>query len=124
GIALRHDHEIGVELVLHIHGGAVAGYRLLDRHHLDPGALGLALALDRLVVDAHAGDAAADALAHHAAHRHDAAMAGVAVHDDRDLDAVGDPAGDLDAFGEGRGADIGEPGIGADDAAGADEQFV
>jgi hypothetical protein len=35
---------------------------------------------------------------------------------------VGDPAGNLDAFGERRGAHIGHPGIGADHPAGADEQ--
>src|SRR5439155_8303741 len=115
-IALRHDDKIGVELVLHVDRGAVAGDRELERHNLDPGVLGLALALDRLVVDPHPGDAAADAFAHHAAHRHDAAMPGIAIHDDWDLDAVGDPAGDLNAFRQGRGADIGEPGIGTDHA--------
>src|SRR5439155_25341861 len=117
-----HHAEIGVELVLHVDRGAIAGDREVERHDFDAGALGRALAFDRLVVDAHAGDTAADAFAHHAAHRHDAAMPGVAVHDDRDRDAIGDPAGDLDAFGQGRGADIGKPGIGADDAASADKQ--
>jgi len=121
GVALRHDDEVGIELVLHIDGGAVAGDRLLQRHHLEAGALGAALALDRLIVDAHAGNPGADAFANHAAHRHDAAMAGVAVHDDRKLHRTRDPAGDLDAFHHGGGADIGEAGIGADDAAGADE---
>jgi hypothetical protein len=119
---LRHDDEIGVELVLHVDGSPVAGDSQIERHYFDPGVLSLALALDRLIVDAHPGDAAADTFAHHAAHRHDAAMPGVAIHDHGDPDAVGDPAGDLDAFGQGRGADIGEAGIGADDAAGADEQ--
>ena len=62
-----------------------AGDRVFERHHLDPGILGLALAFDRLVVDAHPGDAAADAFPDHAAHRHaDPAMPGVAVHDHRD----------------------------------------
>ena len=35
---------------------------------------------------------------------------------------LGDPAGDLHAFGHRRGADIGHAGIAADHAAGADEQ--
>ena len=34
----------------------------------------------------------------------------------------GDPAGDFEALAEARCADIGEPGISTDDAAGADEQ--
>src|SRR5579875_594771 len=122
GIALRHHDKIRVELVLHVDRGAIAGDRLLERDDFDPGALGAALAFDRLIVDAHPGDAAPDAFAHHPPHHHDPAMAGIAVHDHRNGDAVGDPAGDLEAFGEGRGADIGKPGIGADDPAGADEQ--
>ena len=109
-------------LVFHIDRGAVARDREIERHDFDAGVLRFALAFDRLVVDAHAGDAAADAFADHAADRHDAAMPGVAIHDDRDLHAVGDPAGDLDTFAHCRGADIGEPGIGADDTAGADKQ--
>ena len=123
-VALRHDDKVRVELVFHVDCGAVTGDRQIERHDFHTGVLGLALAFDRLVVDAHAGDAAADAFAHHAAHRHDPAMPGVAVHDDRDRNAVGDPAGDLDAFGQGRGADIGQPGIGADHSAGADEQCL
>src|SRR5438874_13259632 len=73
-IALRHHHEIRVELVFHVDGGAVAGDRQVERYDLDPGILGLALALDRLVVDPHPRDAAPDAFLHHAAHRHDPAM--------------------------------------------------
>jgi hypothetical protein len=119
---LRHDDEIGVELVLHVDRGAVAGDRLVERHDIDAGVLGLALALDRLVVDADAGEPGADAFADQASHRHDAAMAGVAVDHHRDRDAVGDPAGNGDAFTHRRGADIGEPGISANDPARADEQ--
>ena len=121
-IALRHHDKIGVEFVLHIDRGAVARDRLIERHDIDPGVLGLALALDRLVVDADAGQPGADAVADQAAHGHDPAMPGVAVDHHRDRDAVGDPAGDRDAFAHRRGADIGKPGIGADHPAGADEQ--
>src|ERR1700730_11516757 len=81
GVALGHHDKVGIELVLHGDGGAITGDRLLDRYDLDPGTLGLALSFDRLVVDAHPGDAGADALAHHAPHRHDPAVTGVAVHD-------------------------------------------
>ena len=49
-------------------------------------------------------------------------MAGIAIHDHRDFDAVGDPTGDFEALAEARCADIGEPGVSADDATGADEQ--
>src|SRR5262249_39874300 len=120
-IALCHHDEIGIELISHVHCGAIARDRLLDRHDLDAGALRAALALDRLVVDAYPRDPGAYALADHAAHRHDPAVAGVAVHDDREADAVRDPAGDLYALGHGRGAHVGEPGIRPDDTARADE---
>jgi len=121
GIALGHDDKVGIELVLHVDRGAVASDRLFDRHDLDPGALGPALAFDWLVVDAHAGDAGADAFAHHPSHRHDPAVTGVTIHDHREFDGLGDPAGDRHAFGHRRGADIGEAGIGADHARGADK---
>jgi hypothetical protein len=86
-----------------------------------PRALGPPLAFDRLVVDAHPGDAGADALAHHPPHRHDPAVTGVAVHDHREFDGLSDPAGDGHAFGQGRGADIGQPCVGADHPRGADK---
>src|SRR5262249_38755019 len=95
--------------------------RLLERHNFHARALRATLAFDRLVVDAYAGDARAYALADHAPDRHDPAVAGVAVHDHREAHALRDPARDLHAFGHGRGADVREPGIGADDSARADE---
>ena len=54
-------------------------------------------------------------------HRHNAAVAGIAVDDDREVHALRDPAGDGHALGHGRHADVRQPGIGADHAAGADE---
>src|SRR6267142_2636855 len=93
-ITLRHHHEIRVEFVFHVDGCTVAHNRLVERHDLDAGALRLALAFDGLVVDTYSGNAEADAFAHDAAHCHDAAVTGVAVHDHRDRHAVGDPAGD------------------------------
>src|SRR5215470_18534872 len=63
GVALGHNHEIGVEFVLHIDGGAVAHDSLAHRNDGDPGILRLAFALDRLVVDADAGKAGPDAVA-------------------------------------------------------------
>ena len=59
---------------------------------------------------------------HHAAHRHDAAVTGVAVHDHRDRHTVDNPASDRYAFGHRRGADIGKTGISAHYPAGTDEQ--
>src|SRR5262249_3783561 len=120
-VALRHDDEVGIELVLHVDGRAIPRDRLDDGDDLDAGGLGRALAFDGLVIDAHTGDPGADALAYHAAHRHHAAVAGVAVHHHRDAHAVGDPARDLDALRHRGGADVGQPGVGAHDAAGADE---
>src|SRR5262249_32019842 len=84
-VALRHDHEVRVELVLHVDCRTVARDCLLDGNDFHARALRAALALDRLIVDANAGDARTDALANHAAHRHDAAVAGVAVENDREL---------------------------------------
>jgi hypothetical protein len=121
-VALRHNDEVRIELALHVDRGAVAHDRLLQRHHFQAGALRASLALDRLIVDADAGDAGLDAVAHEAAHRHDAAMAGVAVDNHRRRHAVRDPAGDLDAFGHGGGADIRHAGVAADHRTGADEQ--
>src|SRR3954462_7827171 len=77
-IALRHDDEIRVELVLHVDRRAITPDRLVEWNHGDTCALGAALALDGLVVDAHAGNAGTDAFSHHAPHRHDAAVAGIA----------------------------------------------
>jgi hypothetical protein len=122
GAALRHHHKVRVELVLHVDRRPVARNRLVERHDLDAGALGLALAFDRLVVDADPGNPGSDAFADHAPHRHDAAVPGVAVHDHRDRHGVGNPAGNRHAFGHRRGADIGKTGIGAHDPAGADKQ--
>ena len=51
-------------------------------------------------------------------------MTGIAVDHHRDRHAVRDPPGDRDALAHRRHADIGEPGIGADHAAGADEQSL
>src|SRR6185369_177198 len=116
-VALRHDDEIGIEFVLHVDGGAVARDGLLERHHFDAGALRLPFAFDRLVVDADAGDARVDAVPHEAPHGRDAAVPRVAVDDDREIDALRDPPGDLHAFGHGRGADVGETRISADDTA-------
>src|SRR6185312_11315025 len=96
--------------------------RLLQRHDFQPGALRPPLALDRLIVDADAGYTGVDTLAHQPTHRHDAAVAGIAVDDHRSGNAAGDPACDLYALGHRCGADIGHPGIAADHGAGADEQ--
>src|SRR5262249_47273385 len=114
GVTLRHHNEVGIELVLHVDCGAIASDRLFERYHFDPGTLGPPLTLDRLVVYAHPGNAGADALAHHPPHRPDPAVTGIAVHDHREFDGLGDPAGDRHAFGQGRGADIGQPRVGAD----------
>ena len=62
-----------------------------------------------------------DAFADHAPHGHHAAMSRVAVHHDRKAHRLRDPAGDLHALRHRERADIGEPGIGADDAARAHE---
>src|SRR5262249_19951740 len=113
--------KVRIELVLHIDRSAVARDCLFERHDLDTRTLGPPLAFDRLVVDAHPGDAGADAFAHHAPYRHDSAMTGVAVHDDREFDGLGDPAGNRHAFGHCRGADIGETGIGANHPRSADK---
>src|SRR5271166_129752 len=121
-VALRHHHEIRIEFVLHVDRCPVARNRLVERHDLNTGALRLALPFYRLVVNAYPGNAGADALPHHAAHGHDAAVTRVAVHDHRDRHAVGYPPGDRHAFGHRRGADIGKTGIGTDHPAGTDEQ--
>ena len=113
-VALRHDDEGGIELVAHVDRGAIARDGLLERHDLHARRLRAALAFDRLVVDAHAGEPGVDALAHQAPHRHDAAVAGVAVEDDRELDRCGDPFADLHALGHRRRADVGEAGVAAD----------
>src|SRR5258705_3626067 len=76
-ITLRHDHEIGIELVFHLDRRAIARDGVLYRHDFHARALGLALALERLVVDAYAGKARMDAFAHEPPHRHDAAVPGV-----------------------------------------------
>jgi hypothetical protein len=68
---------------------------LAEGHDLDACALRLTLAFYRLVVDAYSRNAGADALPHHAAHGHDAAVSGVAVHDHGNRDAIGNPAGDI-----------------------------
>jgi hypothetical protein len=122
GVALRHHHEIWIEFILHVDCCAIARNRLVQCDDLDAGALRRALAFDRLVVNAYPGDAAADAFTHLAAHCHDAAVTGVAIHDHRDRDAVGNPPGDRHALGHRRGADIGQARIGAHHPAGADEQ--
>ncbi len=51
-------------------------------------------------------------------------MTGVAAHDHRDRQAVGDPAGDRHALGHRRGADIGQAGKGPHHPAGADKQCL
>src|SRR5437764_890732 len=101
GCALSRRH-----LVLHCNSSPVARNRLVERHDLNARALRLTLALDRLVVDAYPGNTGADALPHHAAHSHDAAVTGVAVHDHRNRHAVGDPSGDRHALGHAGGVDI------------------
>ena len=70
---------------------------------------------------AHTGDAGTDAFAHHAAHRHHAAVAGIAVHDDGVTDTLRDPAGDLHAFHHRQRADIGETCVSTNHTTGADE---
>ena len=123
-IALRHDDEVGVELVLHVDRGAVPRDGLVERHDLDARAHGATLALNRLIVDAHARQAGGDALAHQPAHRHHTAMPGIAVQDHRHVDGACNPAADGDALRHGRRADVDQPGIGAHDARGADEQAL
>jgi hypothetical protein len=90
-------------------------------YHFDPGALRLALALDRLIVDADAGDSGADAFADQPPHGHDAAVSGVAIHHDGELDGLRDPSRHLHALGHRHRANIGQTGIGPDHTAGADE---
>src|SRR5205807_9702501 len=63
-------------------------------------------------VDAYSGNAGANTFPHHPVHRHDAAVTGVAVHDDRDRHAVGYPSGDRHALSHRGGADIRKAGIG------------
>src|SRR5450432_3284467 len=81
-ITLRHDDKIWIEFVAHVHGSAVARNRLLDWNDGHPGALGPPFALDRLVIDANAGNARTHGLSNHTADRHNTAMARVAIHDD------------------------------------------
>ncbi len=61
-IALGHDDEIGIELVLHVHGGAIPHQGLLQRHHFHPGVLRAPLALNGLVVNADAGQAGTNSI--------------------------------------------------------------
>src|SRR5215468_1680909 len=121
GVALRHDDKVRIELVAHVDSGTIASDRLFERHHRQPCTLRPALAFNRLIVDPHAGDSGANAFPHHAPHRHDAAVAGIAIHDDGKLDGLCNPSGNLDAFEHGERADIGETGVGTDHAAGPDE---
>jgi hypothetical protein len=86
------------------------------------GALRLALAFYRLVVDAYSGNAGADAFPHHAAHSHDPAVTGVAIHDHRDRHTVGNPTSDRHAFGHRRRTDIGKASVRTNHPAGTDEQ--
>src|SRR5262249_19014465 len=116
-IALCHYDEIGIELVFHVDRGAVACDRLLDGHHFDARALRRSLPFDGLAGDGDARDARAYAFANHAPHRHDPTVAGVAVHDDRKLDAVRDPARDLNALRHRRRAHVRKAGVRADDTA-------
>src|SRR5262249_30229522 len=120
-VALRHDHEVGVDLVLHVDGGAIARDGLVQRNDADAGTLGASLSLDRLIIDPNAGEAGANTFAPHASDRHDAAVAGVAIHDHWELHGLGDPARHLDALKHRQGADIGQTCIAADHAAGANE---
>ena len=124
GVTLRHHHEIGIELVLHVHRRTIAGNRLIEGYDLHSRALRLALAFDWLVVDADPGYTGADAFPHHTAHRHDAAVPGVTIQDHRDRHTVGNPTGDRYALGHCRGADIRKPGIGAYYSSRADEQCL
>src|SRR5205085_11421391 len=103
-VALRHYDEIRVQLVLHVDGRTITSNGLLDRHDRHAGILRPALAFDRLIVNAHARDPGADAFAHHAPHRHDPAMAGIAVHDDRKFHRLRDPTCDRHAFQHGQRA--------------------
>src|SRR5438067_13847909 len=121
-VALRHDDEVRIELVFHVHGRAVPRDRLGQRHDLDARGLRLALPFDGLVVDPHTGDAGTDALPHEASHGHDAAVSGITVHDHGEAHALCDPAGDLDTLGHRRGAHVRETGVRTDDAARADER--
>jgi hypothetical protein len=118
---LRHDDKAGVEFVLHIDRGPVAGDGLVERYDLQPGTLGFAFAFDRLVVDPNAGDPCLDALPDHAADGHDAAMPCIAIHHDGEGYAAGDPSGYLDAFRKADRSDIGHPGVAANDATGSNE---
>jgi hypothetical protein len=121
GITLRHDNEIGVELVLHIDGRTVAGHGLVQGNHFEAGALGAPLTFYGLVVEADTANSGTDALTHETAHGHDPAMSGVAVDHHREINVVGNPACDLNAFGHGCGADIGKAGIGTDHPVGTHE---
>src|ERR1700733_556182 len=56
-IALRHDDEVRIQLVLRIDCRAITHDRLLQRHHLQSSALCAPLALDRLIIDANASGA-------------------------------------------------------------------
>src|SRR5262249_37716385 len=123
-VALGHDDEVRIELVLHVHRRPVARDGLGQRDDLDARALRLALALDGLVVDADPGDAGPDALTHQGPHGHDAAVTRVAVHDHGEAHALGDPARDLHTLGHGRGADVGQSRVGADHAARAHERHL
>jgi len=68
-----------------------------------------------------AGDSGVYAFTHEAPDRHDAAMAGIAIDDDRKVDTLGDPARDLHALSHRRSSDVRKAGIRADDPASADE---
>src|SRR5262249_30049956 len=63
-IALRHDHEIRIELVPHVDGGAVTRNGVVERHDAYARALRAPLAFDRLIIDPHTRDTGADTFAH------------------------------------------------------------
>ena len=121
-ITLRHHHKIRIEFVFHIHCRAVACNGLLDGHHFHARRLRFTLALNRLIVNAYAGNARVDALAHQTPHRHDAAMPRIAVNDDGEINALRNPACDLHTFGHGGRAHIRHAGVGTNHTAGANKR--
>jgi hypothetical protein len=121
GVALSHNDEIRIKLILHVHGGAIPDQSLLQGHDFHPGILRAPLALNGLIINADASQACANGLRNQPPHGHNAPVARIAIDDDGKAYALRDPAGDGEALRHRRHAYIRQPGIGADHAAGAHE---
>src|SRR5215510_2951752 len=109
GITLSHNHEVRIYFIFRVHCCAIARYGILARDDGDTGGHCPALLLQWLIIEPQSCNSRIDALSYSPAHRHDATMPRIAIEDDRNLYAPGDPLSNFNALRHRQYPDIGKP---------------